>query len=278
LERQLAETRSPATAPIHVPVETQNREQERELAADLARLRVDYEDALAGKARLEQTVNALSSQWEQARATLESARTETDSVRGNLRDAQSAVVRANQEMDSFRSARANDARTIADQRLRLSDLSERVREQAETIQRERELLAAGKEVRDLMGARNLHVFDVRDDGMPGKKRPIPGRVFYTEGKSLIFYAYDLENKANPNKVAFQVWGKKEGLSQPARSLGILYQDDASQKRWMMKFEDPAVLAQIDQVFVTVEQRGGAQKPTRPAFLMAAFLNDSPNHP
>jgi hypothetical protein len=120
--------------------------------------------------------------------------------------------------------------------------------------------------------------DVQDVGSPGKMRPIPGRIFYTQGKKLVFYAYDLQNRGNVNRVDFQVWGKKDGRSQAPRSLGILYVDDSTQNRWVLKFEDPDVLAQIDQVFVTVEPRGGSQRPTGKQLLSAAFLNDEPNHP
>jgi hypothetical protein len=120
--------------------------------------------------------------------------------------------------------------------------------------------------------------DVQDVGSPGRMRPIPGRIFYTQGKRIIFYAYDLQTKGNINKVDFQVWGKKDGRSEAPRSLGILYVDESAQNRWVLKFDNPDVLAQIDQVFVTVEPRGGSQRPTGKQLLTAAFLNDEANHP
>ena len=276
LERQLSETR--AVVPAAPPVEVRNPARERELTDELARLRGEYENALTGKTRLEQNVAALSAHLDQLRGEEQALRTESGNLQRELRGAQAALARANQDLDPLRSARAADARTIAEQRARLADLAARVNEQADTMQRERELLAAGKDIRDLMGARNLRVMDVQDTGVKGAKRPLPGRIFYTQGKSLIFYAYDLENKGNAQKVAFQVWGKKEGRSQPARSLGIFYVDDSAQKRWVMKFENPDVLAQIDQVFVTVEPAGGSKQPTGKTFLAAAFLNEDPNHP
>jgi len=73
-------------------------------------------------------------------------------------------------------------------------------------------------------------------------------------------------------------GQKEGRSQPPRSLGIFYVDDSTQDRWVLKFEDPDVLEQIDQVFVTVEPASGSKQPTGRPFLSAAFLNEPPNHP
>ena len=278
LERQLSETRTSSPAAVPIPIEVVNLSHERELTDELARLRNDHENALAARSRLEQAAAAFSTQLEQLRGDSQTARTEADTLKRGLREAEATLARANQDLDPLRAARAVDARTIAEQRARLDDLVARVSEQTETMQRERELLAAGRDIRDLMGARNLRVVDVQDTGVTRKAHPIPGRIFYTQGKSLIFYAYDLENKGNVSKVAFQVWGKKEGRTQPARSLGIFYSDDSAQKRWVMKFENPDVLAQIDQVFVTVEPAGGSKQPTGKTFLAAAFLNDDPNHP
>ena len=35
-----------------------------------------------------------------------------------------------------------------------------------------------------------------------------GRVIYTEGKSLIFYAFDLDKTHGGRKVSFEAWGEK----------------------------------------------------------------------
>ena len=64
---------------------------------------------------------------------------------------------------------------------------------------------------------------------------------------------------------------------PARSLGIFYVDDPKKNRWVLKFEDPRILAEIDSVFVTIEPPGGSAKPTGRKFLYA-YLNANPNHP
>jgi hypothetical protein len=58
---------------------------------------------------------------------------------------------------------------------------------------------------------------------------------------------------------------------------MLYTDDQKQSRWVMKFDDPKVLAQIDSVFVTVESPGGSKKPSGKKMMYAYLLND-PNHP
>jgi len=146
------------------------------------------------------------------------------------------------------------------------------------FERERQLIAAGKEIRDLMGARNLHIIDVYDvDGnsRTGKKF---GRVFYTEGKSLIFYAFDLAPHDRSRFThSFQAWGIQEPERQPAKSLGIFYADDETHNRWVLKFDDPEAIAQIDAVFVTVEPPGGSSKPTGHK-LLYAYLDGQPNHP
>jgi len=54
-------------------------------------------------------------------------------------------------------------------------------------------LSAGRDIRDLISARNLHIIDVYDTDSHGKTTRAFGRVFFTEGKSLVFYAYDLSS-------------------------------------------------------------------------------------
>ena len=277
LEQQLAAARSFA-APPPDPQPTADVARKRELTDEISALRHDYQTALQAKQRLEDSAAALSLQIERLSTELRAAHAESAGLKEKVRETEVLLARAQQDLEPLRIARGTDTRIIAQQQARLEELAARVREQSETVQREQELLAAGKDIRDLMSARNLRIVDVQDVGAPGTKRSIPGRIFYTQGKSLIFYAYDLQNRGNLEKVSFQVWGKRDGRSQPARSLGILYVDDAAQKRWVMKFEDPDVLAQIDQVFVTAEPRGGSSRPTGKQLLSAAFLNDQANHP
>jgi len=103
-------------------------------------------------------------------------------------------------------------------------------------------------------------------------------VFYTRGKSLIFYAYDLDQEPEiKNASAFQVWGRRGPDRTQALSLGIFYEDNASKKRWVLKLDDPKMLAQIDAVFVTLEPHGGSPKPSGKPLLFA-YLKTDPNHP
>jgi hypothetical protein len=145
------------------------------------------------------------------------------------------------------------------------------------VARGQELLEHDRDIRELMGARELYMADVHDVSGKGTEKTY-GRVFYTKGKSLIFYAFDLDAQPGvQNAKSFQAWGRKGPDKAQARSLGIFYEDNASKKRWVLKAEDPKTLEDIDAVFVTVEPHGGSQHPSGKQLLFAS-LRISPNHP
>jgi anti-sigma-K factor RskA len=58
---------------------------------------------------------------------------------------------------------------------------------------------------------------------------------------------------------------------------MLYLDSETNRRWILRSDDPQTLAEIDAVFVTVEPRGGSAKPTGKPFLFAMLLKQA-NHP
>ncbi len=126
-----------------------------------------------------------------------------------------------------------------------------------------------------------YIADVFDVDSGSRTRKPFGRVFYTQNKSLIFYAFDLDRQPGvKNASAFQVWGQRDGeLSAKSHpmNLGILYMDSDSNRRWVLRWDDPKQLAEIDAVFVTVEPHGGSQKPTGKPFLYA-LLRKEANHP
>lgn len=174
------------------------------------------------------------------------------------------------------SARDAEASMIADQ-YTLNDLRQQLAEKTAALNREQDLMQAGREVRDVMAARNLHIVDVFDTDSKGRTRQAFGRVFFTEGKSLIFYAYDLnDSRVDKGNYQFRVWGNKEGDSHLVKSLGIFYADDHAQRRWVFKCNDPKVLNEIDSVFVTLERPGDARP--RGQKLLEAYLRAAPNHP
>jgi hypothetical protein len=160
----------------------------------------------------------------------------------------------------------------------VAELSRVVTDQQKDIGKEKELLAKDKDIRELMGARNLYVAEVIDVERTGETQKAFGRLFYTKGKSLIFYAYDVDEKTGWKNVStIQAWGMRGPDQQQAVNLGMFYEDNVAKKRWVLKFNDAKTLSQIDAVFVTLEPQGGSQKPSRKPFLFA-YLKMDPNHP
>ena len=160
---------------------------------------------------------------------------------------------------------------------KVSDLTQQLQERDTAIDQRDQLLAHDRDIRDLMGARDLYVAEVYDVGDNGTTKKPYGRVFYTKGKSLIFYAYDLDQQGIKRASTFQAWGRRGPDRQQALNLGIFYEDNASKKRWVLKIDDPKTLAQIDAVFVTMEPAGHSDKPSGKPLLFA-YLRVDPNHP
>jgi Putative zinc-finger len=161
---------------------------------------------------------------------------------------------------------------------KVNDLSHLLRDREQTIDQQEELLAHDRDIRELMGARDLYIAEVYDVARNGQTRKPYGRVFYTKGKSLIFYAYDLDQQTvAKNAGAFQVWGQRGESREHALNLGMFYQDNAAKKRWVLRLDDPKTLAQLDAVFVTIEPKGGSPKPSGSPLLFA-YLRIDPNHP
>src|SRR5208282_4345787 len=81
---------------------------------------------------------------------------------------------------------------------------------------------------ELIAARNLHIVDVYDTEASGNRRKAFGRVFYVEGKSLVFYAYDLPAKTTDKKIEFRVWGERAGVKSVSLNLGTMRNDSSGQ--------------------------------------------------
>src|SRR5258708_1409473 len=106
-----------------------------------------------------------------------------------------------------------DLRRSQDDMARVSARNEELSHEALTkvrfAERQQKLLATDHDVRDILGARSLRIIDVRDVSSHGEFEPAFGRIFYTEEKSLVFYAFDLDKQKGLKHVAvFQAWGQK----------------------------------------------------------------------
>jgi hypothetical protein len=159
----------------------------------------------------------------------------------------------------------------------VKDLGVTIEAKNQEISREQELLQRDRDIRNLIGARDLYIAEIYDVAKTGTQKPF-GRVFYTKDKSLIFYGYDLDQQQGAKDAStFQAWGRRGSDQQHDVSLGFLYEDDASKKRWVLKSNDATTLAQIDAVFVTLEPKGGSVRPSGKPLLFT-YLRLDPNHP
>jgi len=182
------------------------------------------------------------------------------------------------KLDSIAEQSSEEAKRAVTSDAKVNELTNLLRQRDVALDQQQELLAHDRDIRELMGARDLYVAEVYDVARTGATQKPYGRVFYTKGKSLIFYAYDLDQQTvAKNASTFQVWGRRGPDREQAFPLGIFYEDNASKKRWVLKLDDPKLLAQIDAVFVTVEPNGGSRKPSGKPLLFA-YLRVDPNHP
>jgi len=206
---------------------------------------------------------------------------ERDKLAGQLRDAEKAYLSLQLEFTSLRAEHDRTLLHTASLESKIDELSAASRDQDRRIKDNEQYLASDRDIRELMGARKLYIADVFDVDSGSHTRKPFGRVFYTQNKSLIFYAFDLDREPGvKNASAFQVWGQRDGeLSAKSHpmNLGILYMDSESNRRWVLRWDDPKQLAEIDAVFVTIEPNGGSKKPTGKPFLYA-LLRKEANHP
>jgi hypothetical protein len=244
-----------------------------------AKLERDLKASEEQRSRVQQQLEDAQKRAEQFGQSSENAQRSIAELREQLDAAQSTQVKTETELANLRTERSTNEAVVLLQEREIQALNQKMVEQSSSVDRERELLSAGREIRDLIAARNLHIIDVYDTDSHGKTRRAFGRVFYTEGKSLVFYAYDLSDEhPETNKYAFYVWGKRDSVPKMAKNLGAMAKDDPAQKRWVLTITDPGVLAEIDSVFVTLEPAGQAGARPSGKRLLTAFLGTAANHP
>lgn len=203
----------------------------------------------------------LTQQLASAQANIQLLRDQLSTAKG-ASDQQLTLVAALEAKVQLLNSALDDANSALDEKDRMLAL-------------DKDFLSHDRDIRDLIGARNLYIADIYDTNANGKTAKPFGRIFYTQDRSLVFYGFDLEKQAGlAHAVAFQVWGS--GTDRPPVSLGLFYQDDGH-KRWVLRCDDAKTLARLNMVFVTVEPPGGSSKPTGKQ-LLRAYLQIQPNHP
>ena len=210
---------------------------------------------------------------------LRQASVENDRLLRQLREAEQSDRLLREQLTTLRSEHEKTLLRTTSLETKVDELEASARDQERRLKDDEQYLSSDRDIRELMGARKLYIADVFDVDSGSRTRKPFGRVFYTQNKSLVFYAFDLDRQPGiKNASAFQVWGQRDAEEHNrATNLGILYMDSESNRRWVLKIDDPKQLGEIDAVFVTIEPRGGSQKPTGKPFLYA-LLRKEANHP
>ena len=267
----------PAAKPSESPEVSALRAQVAELQAAnersearVATLSRDMARALSEKARL---MSSLARTTENAAASGQDFKAERErlvAVQNRLVDIQAALD------EERKKSVTTEAILIAQEKATQEALNKSDELQGQ-LERERANKSAAGEFSHLIAARNLHIIDVYDNERGKESRRSFGRVFYVEGRSLVFYAYDLSPARRNTKFSFRVWGETAGVKSASYSLGTLQADDKSPDRWVLTCNDPNVLTRINAVYITAEAPGVLEASPQGRKLMYAFLGN-PNHP
>ena len=223
------------------------------------------------------TQNQLENNLREGDASRQDLSQEKNELTGSLESAQNTSNSLQGKIDSLAQQSAQDAARAKAAEAKVEDLTHQLQDEQAALDQRDELLSHDRDIREVMGARDLYIAEIYDVAGTGETKKPYGRVFYTRGKSLIFYAYDLDQQSELKRTStFQAWGRGPDRQQ-AVNLGVFYEDNATKKRWILKCDDPETLAQIDAVFVTVEPSGGSHEPSKKPLLFA-YLNVNSNHP
>lgn len=255
------------------------KQQNSDLTTSLSRLN---ESVVAGQQEIKTLHSQLEAEslrrnGEQAGAEAARSASQTAQLVEESRNQEKLLAEATDEAARSSQLRIEDEASMVEQQARITELTNKLRVASATLDQERQLAAAGKDLRELMASRQLHVIDVHDTDPNGNPSPAFGRVFLTEGKSLAFYAFDLNEESALNaKSSFQVWAVPEAGKSAPRSLGFLRVDAKAQGRWVLKVDNPQLVKEISSVFVTVEPSAGGKEPSGQKMLYA-YLGEA-NHP
>lgn len=245
------------------------------LNKQLAATESKFEQSHSANETLEQRVRTDETQRDQVSAErdalaaqLATSQAETQEIRAKFASYQSGMEQRNTRI----AALEEKVHTL---NVALDEAKDTLTDRERMLALDKDFLTHDRDIRDVIAARDLRIVDIQDLTEKGKPAKAFGRIFYTRDRSLVFYGFDLEKQPGLTQMAaFQVWGS--GADQKPVSLGLFYQDDNHQ-RWVMRFDDPKMLAHLNMVFVTVEPPGGSHKPTGKQFLRA-YLQIPSNHP
>jgi len=243
-----------------------------------AKLRDEARRSDMESAKDKDQLRQLSAETAEQSAQLDQALRDEADLKRQLSEALANSQDLQTKLNSVASQSAqNSAQSLA-LKSQIGDLNSAVESKDREIARQEALLQRDRDIRNLIGARNLYIAEIYDVAKNGSTQKPFGRVFYTKDKSLVFYGYDLDQQKGLKKdAAFQAWGRRGADGKHDINLGLLYQDDTNQKRWVLKFNDARTISELDAVFITAEPEGGSARPSGKPLLFT-YLHVDPNHP
>jgi peptidoglycan hydrolase CwlO-like protein len=251
---------------------------DRERLTELERRLADAEARTKEVPPLEKQIEAGQTERDRLQTVVVKQDTEIGQLKQKMAESEARLATTQSSIAALMNRNEDLAAELVGQRARAASLSDEILDQKAAFERERQLTSATREIRELMGARRLYMIDVYDGEETARAKRSFGRVFYTEGQSLIFYAFDLDQKKRGSKrVTFAAWGQRGKDPGTIKQLGMFQVDDVAQKRWVLKVDDPEKLKSIEAIFVTVESNPGTERPTGQK-LLYAYLGGQPNHP
>jgi hypothetical protein len=235
-------------------------------------------DAKTAQDNLAQVTADLADQKQQSDTQIAGLIQDRDAAISRLRDSEARFETVQDELNTLRGQHQQDLLRMASLDEQVNTLTASLDDSATRAKTDEQFLTSDKDIRDLIGARNLYIADIMDVDSGGASRKPFGRVFYTKTKSLIFYAYDLDLQPGVRRTStFQVWGRSNSKDRNPVNLGILYMDSEANRRWTLKVDNPQQLAQLDALFVTIEPKPQVERPTGKPFLVASLRREA-NHP
>jgi hypothetical protein len=275
-QSQLAAGSGRARAPGNLNEANQQQLAERDKV--ILELRTQVQRQSAELASLRAREQDLQSHVQVTEAEKNRSVAERDALAQKADAAETSLLKLQNDLQVAVQAREGDTLRSSTIEGKLAEASTLLGDRDRTIGQLQSLLDHDRDIRELMGARDLYIAEVYDVARSGEMQKPCGRVFLTKGKSLIFYAYDLDEAPGlKNGSTFQAWGSLGPDRQQALNLGVFYEDNVAKKRWIVRSDDAKTLQQIQAVFVTIEPKGGSDKPSGKPFLFA-YLRADPNHP
>jgi hypothetical protein len=247
--------------------------------AQIARLKGQIEEQ---RKQSEVTEASFHLAEQQAERQTQEISAQRDDLAHKLDEQQAVLSDTKKKIETLEQAGTNDGLRVASLENRIQQVTQLLKDKDATIDEQQRFLAKDRDIRELMGARDLYFSETYDVGVDGKRTKPSTRVFLTKGrKSLVFYGYELDKQPGlKNASTFQAWGMRGPDRNSALNLGAMkleYIDNTTNRRWVLQFDDPKVLEQIDAVFITVEPKGESRVPQGKPMLVT-YLKEAPNHP